>query len=999
MHRILIADSLDPSGLELLREAGAEVHELTAAERPRLAEILGGLRRPGRAQLDPGRPPTLLARRQAPARWWAAPASASTTSTSPPPPSCGILVVNAPDRQPDLGHRAHLRAAARAGPQGARRRRLDEGGGVGPQELRRHRAPGQDPRHHRLRPHRPAGGGPRARLRDEGPGLRSVPRRGGGPPRARSSCCRSTSCWRRADVVTFHTPLTDQTRNLLDRARMALMKPGALLVNCGRGGWSTRRRCSRRWRPATWAARRSTSSPRSRPRTARLVRAPARWWRRRTSAPRPARRRSGSRPRPPDGARGALRLARGGGGQPAVPRRPARAASPTCAWASSSAAWPARSWAASLRALQVDLWGIDEALRRPVTVAVLKGALTPVPGRDGQLRQRRASWPRAAASRSCAPIHQRPRDYPHLVGVRLEGERRRGRAGRHALRRARSARGALRRLPARVPAGGPAAGAATTRTCRAWSASSAPCSATAGINIADIHLARGEGAADALAVLRLDQEPSAELLAHVRGAARGSPCPECRPGDEEQRRESCAGLRRSQRRARGLAGVGSHRGRRARRGRPRGGAARHRPGWLLAGGRGLGGGARRPASRRWSRSVCRWRRPCGTCWPRGAEVVFPDRPRHLGRGRHVPGPLRDARRRLRRLPASRRARWRWTSCCASGCTRRRECPWWSTARSPAPLSPPTPPRRSLASGALPLPLFVKPSVGGSSVGVRKVGRADDLAAAVEFALRFDDVALVERGVTGRELECAVLGYPELAASEVGEIVPGNEFYDYQDKYLQDKAQLRAPAPLAPALARAGAALWRSRPSRPSAASGMARVDFLLEEATGRGLGQRDQHAARLHRHFDVPAPVGPLGRALAGAGRPPGARRPGPPRRPPPAGSRHQGVPGGALPPPLSAMPGTAQLDHAATLAALCRDRAHCQRRPRAAADAPADHRRARAQLRLAVRRADLDRSGAARVRLRGADHRSLPPMSTSATAVPSAAASSERSRRRSARW
>ena len=56
---------------------------------------------------------------------------------------------------------------------------------------------------------------------------------------------------------------------------------------------------------------------------------------------------------------------------------------------------------------------------------------------------------------------------------------------------------------------------------------------------------------------------------------------------------------------------------------------------------------------------------------------------------------------------------------------------------------------------LPLPLFVKPSVGGSSVGIRKVESRDQVAEAVAFALRFDDAVVVERGVAGRELECAV----------------------------------------------------------------------------------------------------------------------------------------------------------------------------------------------------------------------------------------------------
>jgi D-alanine-D-alanine ligase len=134
-------------------------------------------------------------------------------------------------------------------------------------------------------------------------------------------------------------------------------------------------------------------------------------------------------------------------------------------------------------------------------------------------------------------------------------------------------------------------------------------------------------------------------------------------------------------------------------------------------------------------------------------------------------------------------------------------------------------------GGLAAPLFVKPSVGGSSVGIKKVASAAEVPAAVEFALRFDDAVLVERGVEARELECAVLGYPELQASAVGEIVPGNDFYDYEDKYLQDKAGLIAPAPLEAG----GAERIQDLAVRAFAAiggSGMARVDFFLERGTG-----------------------------------------------------------------------------------------------------------------------------------------------------------------------
>ncbi len=128
------------------------------------------------------------------------------------------------------------------------------------------------------------------------------------------------------------------------------------------------------------------------------------------------------------------------------------------------------------------------------------------------------------------------------------------------------------------------------------------------------------------------------------------------------------------------------------------------------------------------------------------------------------------------------------------------------------------------------PLFVKPAVGGSSVGVRKVTEAGALEEAIRFALRFDDGVLVERAVAGRELECGVLGYERLEASEVGEIVPGREFYDYEDKYLTDGARLIAPADLADELRE------RLRAMAVDAFSalgghGMARVDFLVEGDT------------------------------------------------------------------------------------------------------------------------------------------------------------------------
>nr|MBA2625516.1 D-alanine--D-alanine ligase [Acidimicrobiia bacterium] len=131
------------------------------------------------------------------------------------------------------------------------------------------------------------------------------------------------------------------------------------------------------------------------------------------------------------------------------------------------------------------------------------------------------------------------------------------------------------------------------------------------------------------------------------------------------------------------------------------------------------------------------------------------------------------------------------------------------------------------------PVFVKPANLGSSVGVTKVGEADDLAAAVELALAYDEWVLVEEAIVGRELECGVLGDTHLKASVVGEILPSREFYDYEDKYGPDSAELVIPADVAEEVAEEARrlALGAARALR---TEGMARVDFFYEEA-GRGL--------------------------------------------------------------------------------------------------------------------------------------------------------------------
>jgi D-alanine-D-alanine ligase len=131
-----------------------------------------------------------------------------------------------------------------------------------------------------------------------------------------------------------------------------------------------------------------------------------------------------------------------------------------------------------------------------------------------------------------------------------------------------------------------------------------------------------------------------------------------------------------------------------------------------------------------------------------------------------------------------------------------------------------------------LPLFVKPACGGSSVGVTKVKRYEDLEAALDFAFRYDERVLVEEGIDARELECAVLGNDDPKSSVVGEIVPGHEFYDYDDKYREDKARLLIPADV-PAMVAEQVRRLAVQVFTLCGLSGMARVDFFLERRKDR----------------------------------------------------------------------------------------------------------------------------------------------------------------------
>jgi D-alanine-D-alanine ligase len=136
-------------------------------------------------------------------------------------------------------------------------------------------------------------------------------------------------------------------------------------------------------------------------------------------------------------------------------------------------------------------------------------------------------------------------------------------------------------------------------------------------------------------------------------------------------------------------------------------------------------------------------------------------------------------------------------------------------------------------GELGFPCFVKPANMGSSVGVYKVKRRAELAAALDGASQYDHKVLVERGVDAREIEVAVLGNDEPEASVPGEIVPTHEFYSYESKYIDENgASLLVPAPLDPIEAREVQGL-AVRAFQALELEGLARIDFFLERGTGR----------------------------------------------------------------------------------------------------------------------------------------------------------------------
>ena len=137
----------------------------------------------------------------------------------------------------------------------------------------------------------------------------------------------------------------------------------------------------------------------------------------------------------------------------------------------------------------------------------------------------------------------------------------------------------------------------------------------------------------------------------------------------------------------------------------------------------------------------------------------------------------------------------------------------------------------LVETELSLPVFIKPSRSGSSVGINKAHTREEVIKNIEYASGFDGKILIEENIIGREIECAVLGNNEVEASPLGEILPKGEFYSYSAKYV-DNSKTIIPddidKDISDKIRKTAIKAYKSLDC-----FGLSRVDFFLEKDTNR----------------------------------------------------------------------------------------------------------------------------------------------------------------------
>lgn len=128
------------------------------------------------------------------------------------------------------------------------------------------------------------------------------------------------------------------------------------------------------------------------------------------------------------------------------------------------------------------------------------------------------------------------------------------------------------------------------------------------------------------------------------------------------------------------------------------------------------------------------------------------------------------------------------------------------------------------------PMFIKPSNSGSSVGINKANNLEELKSAIEFASKYDKKILIEEGIVGKEVECAVLGNEEVTASCIGEIKPAEDFYTFDAKYNNQESKVLIPASIPEKMAEEIRKL-AVKAFKAIDGKGLSRVDFFANEET------------------------------------------------------------------------------------------------------------------------------------------------------------------------
>lgn len=126
------------------------------------------------------------------------------------------------------------------------------------------------------------------------------------------------------------------------------------------------------------------------------------------------------------------------------------------------------------------------------------------------------------------------------------------------------------------------------------------------------------------------------------------------------------------------------------------------------------------------------------------------------------------------------------------------------------------------------PMFIKPSNSGSSVGISKASNKEELISAINKAGNFDKKILVEEGINGREIECAVLGNEEVKASVLGEILPAEAFYSFSAKY-QNSDSKTVEAPDLPEELTKKVRELAVKAYKAADCQGLSRVDFFVDD--------------------------------------------------------------------------------------------------------------------------------------------------------------------------